>query len=697
MEAWQQILKDCGYPTDILVVDFETYFDTDYTLGKMSTIEYINSPNFEMGGLGIGGTEGHEFFSPADDPVFPHTVGYALKKFNWDIVTVVCLNARFDITVLQTKFDIIPKYIIDIKDLASHYDSRMSHHLKDLAKMFKLKPKGDTMNFKGLHYQDMTPEQKKAYADYCLNDVEIETELFKILLPKLSNPAIELWFARHTLDLWLTKSFEFDRDLADSLKVQMRCKIKEAIDKAGTIIETGKTIPMPASYAVDEDEADPEVEIFGSDTHTEETIMELRSARFAGYLKSVLNPGEEVPMKQGKPSKKNPSGMIPALAQADDGCLWLLAHPKQEVRDLMLARQAVKRWPLHIGRIDNLAAQTEANGGTLRIPLNYYGCHTGRASGGEDINLLNFGGRGRTGVGIDPMITSMRGLLRAPAGYVLGMMDSAQIEARILAWLAGQEDLIDGFRNNEDIYSAFATRLFRSPIRKAKKTDPEPVSKYLDIKRGFGKDAILGSGYGMGPAKFYQRCLQNATLRPLFDNGTYTFDFIKRLIATYRTTYARIPEFWKSVENVFYKVIKYPHLGCVATGTPIPIWMTNSGGTVMIKLPSGRLLYYRHCKVAEADGYSTIQYHYGHLWGGSITENIVQSISADLLRFWIYKCEEAGLPVLLHTYDEIVSKIKSENAQKGLDKMKEIMSTIPEWGDGLPVDAEGKYSECFCK
>jgi len=648
MQDYKEILKSVGYPTDILVVDFESYFDADYNFEKLSTIEYIMDPRFELTGLGVGNDTGERKF-------YPDNLLDSLPLFDWEDITVLCQNARFDITILQTKFGIVPKYIIDVKDLAKHYDAQMSAKLADLAKTFGLQPKGRVEDFKGLHYTDMTKEQRQVLADYCLNDVDLETELFKILLPKLSNPEVELKLMRHTLDLWLHKSFDFDRDLADSLKVQMRCHIKEAVDKVGHMPE------------------------------------ELRSQKFIKYLQIALPPGEQVQYKEGK------RGNIAALAKNDDFAQSLLAHTKPEVRDLMLARQAVKSWPLHIKRITNMENQATVNGGKLRIPLNYYAAHTGRWGGGEDINLHNFGGRGRAGTGIDPLISKMRELLRAPEGYTLGIGDSAQIEARILAWLAGQQDLVGGFANGEDIYSEFATTLFRIPIRKERKTDPAPVARMLTIKRGFGKDAILGCGYGMGADKFYQRCLQNSSLRPYFDSGQYTYAFIKKLIDTYRTKYSKIPEYWRKVENAFKQTLKYPHLKPKIG----PLEFSCVGHEVSIKLPSGRVLYYRHCSVNPK---GELKYRWGHLWGGSITENVVQSVARDLLSFWVLLCEQNQLSVVLHVHDEIICLIKKDadepppnNIDIYLDKLEHILCSLPGWAVGLPVGTEVKESEVYCK
>jgi DNA polymerase len=639
MNDYQDILAEVGYPTDVLCLDFESYFDAEYSLSKMSTIEYIRDSRFELTGLGLKYGEHPGIFIPPDD------IEAELEVLNrdHDTTTVLVQNARFDITILQEYFGIVPKYITDLKDLASHYDSRMSHRLKDLAKMHKLKPKGDTMNFKGLRWCDMTPYQRMKLAKYTINDVELETELFKLLLPKLSNPKVELALARHTLDLWLHKRFVVDLNLARTVKTKMRGKIASAIQASG------------------------------------KTPKELRSKKFAGWLQEALPDGEEVPMKPGK------RGNIPALAKADEACQQLLVHPNREVRDLLVGRLAAKSWPTHLKRVQSLISQTLANGGLLRVPLTYYGGHTGRWGGSEKINLQNLGGKGR-GVENDELIQIVKQLIQAPDGYKLGIADSSQIEARVLAWLAGQQDLLDGFARSEDVYSVFATRLFGCEVRNPTEDDPPDVASDLEIKRGFGKDAILGAGYGMGATRFYNNCLVSLSLRPLFDSGQYDFKFVKQLIDLYRRKYAKIPAYWKAVETAFRRVIRFPHLE-VKAGR---VTFRNDNGTVEIELPSGRILYYRHCKIDRKD---SIKWHHGTLWGGSITENIDQSISRDLLGYWILECEKVGLPVVLHVHDDIKTLLPVDQAEEGLAKQMSIMRSLPEWASGLPVDVKGKLSD----
>lgn len=669
---YQEVLKLVEYPETCLVIDFETYYDTEYSLGKLSTIEYIQHRLFDFTGVGtqilndpVLGEDLKPQFNFKPDIELCITQLQTTYGFNFDAVTVVIKNAKFDATTLKEKFNIHPLHIIDIDDLLRHYDARMSHRMKDVTEMFGLKPKGKTENFKGLHYEEMDKEKKAALQSYGLDDIDIERDLFKILLSLLTNPAMEIPLARHTLDLYLRPRIQFDFKKAKELQGKMQEKIDNIITEVGV----SKTA------------------LSGNKS-------------FVKLLKAALPDDEGVPMKLGK------RGNIPALAQEDDGCKYLLSHSIKEVRNLMRARQLVKSWPLHIKRIQNMTNQAIVTGGKLRVPLHYYGAHTGRWSGGEKINLQNLGGRGRTGAGIDPLISAMRSLLCAPDGFIFPIVDSAQIEARLLAWIAGERGLLDGFRKGEDIYSVFASELFGCPVHKPTNNDSDIEIKTLKIRRGFGKDAILGCGYGMGAKKFYQRCRENTDLRPLFDSGEYDFKFIDNLIGTYRTTYEKIPAFWKSIEKMFKWVIKYPHeimTWSIYTKEDVKkdprllgksmltLWKQNN--TVYLQLPSGRCLTYRHCRI---DGKGTIQWHWGHLWGGSITENIIQAIARDLLGYWILEFEKNHLPVVLHSHDEIVSLVK-ENDVNILDDAIKLMSQGPVWAEGLPLGAEGELSKVYKK
>ncbi len=689
---YKEILKSAGFPTEILVIDFESYYDTDYTLSKMSTVEYVTSPKFEFTGVGFEilnhpKAAGPKFIS---GPNVEWAIERLQRTFGKHLhnCILVAKNCKFDMLILAEKFGIYPAYPLDIEDLSRTYDSRMSQKLKDLATYFKLsKPKGDTKQFKGLHYGEMSEEVRTNLAEYGRTDIEDETALLKILLPYVSNPGFELALARHTLNMYLKPVFNLDYTLAG--------ETIQAMDK-----ELEATMQL-VGYTKDE--------ISGTLSFTEIMLAAL----------SRLSPKEILPVKAGKPTINmvallGKPGVIPALAKTDEGFKQLINHKDAKIRNLMKAKVAIKSWPNWIKRVNSMAAQCKASGDKLRIPLKYYGGHTGRWSGTEKINVQNLGGRGR-GTALHPLIGQVRNLLIAPDGYKLVIADSAQIEARLLAWLAGQDDLIKGFANGEDIYSVFASTLFGEKVWKP--TDEEKKTsdgKIAAIRRGFGKDAILGCGYGMGTLTFFTRCRESDSLRPLFDSGEYDWDFIDGLIKTYRKTYSKIPAFWRSIEKAFRFVCRYPQeamwystefqksdglslMRCKGDAISYMLKFWKSGSTVNIQLPSGRVLYYHHAKVSVKGDISYHRKPSYATWGGSLVENIIQSIARDLLGYWILECEKWRMPVILHCHDEIVSYSETGNADVDLESAILIMSKGPTWAEGLPLAAEGCVSDCYVK
>jgi DNA polymerase len=565
-------------------------------------------------------------------------------------------NARFDAVVMKYKLGMEPPFILDLLDIDRMLNPRIKHGLEAQAEAEGLIPKGDTQQFKGLHWEDMDGSQREALKEYNLRDVRAEAELLKRKIPLIQAPEIEIPLMRHTLKMALSPMLKYDAKLAGRLVRDMK------IEVAGHLTRTGM----------------------------DETALRSNKV-FIERLQGLLPEGEVVPMKPGA------KGPIPALSKDDDGLKWLLGHKVDAVRELVEARQAVKSWPLHIKRVLRLTNQAKAMGGLIWVPLKYYGAHTGRWSGDMKINAQNLGGKGR-GKAIHPLIGAMRGLFMAPAGQKLVICDLGQIEARMLAWMAGQSDLLGGFQAGSDIYSVFASTLFCHEVRKPREGDDPGVVKRMGIERGFGKDAILGCGYGMGADKFFANCRANDSLRPLFDSGQYDWGFIKRLIDTYRSMYPKIPEFWKEIERAFIYVTRYPNktaeVQMQGSNAGTKLLLDRSGGTTRIILPSSRMLLYPFARV---DSEGQIAYRDGYLWGGSLTENVDQAMSRDILAPAILECERRGFPVVLHCHDEIVTCVPEHKAKEVLEQMNEIMCTCPAWADGLPLAAESKISKVYCK
>jgi len=665
-----QILDNINWPTDVLFLDFESFFSQEYCMGKgknaLSIVEYITDSRFRFTGLGIQINDQLPRFIPG--PHVPWAIEQLKEKFGVALhnCVVTAKNNKFDCLILVEKFGIFPPYTIDVEDLSRYYDSRMKQGLKDLVKLFKLPAKGETKQFKGLYWETMTSEQRQAMKEYCLRDIKNEKSLLEILLPKLDNVNTELDLARHTLNLYLRPVLKLDTQQATKIASEMDRALSEDLRKIAWVLK----------YR----------------TKAKPNISKIMRAKkiFPQILQDILPEGETVPMKKGK------NQMIPATAQNDVAFQYLLAHKDQKVRELCRAKAACSSWPLHQSKVKRMIDQANCCDGLIRMPLKYYGAHTGRWSGTGGWNPMNLGGKGR-GRPIHPLVTAVRGTLVAPDGYTLVIVDSAQIEARELAWVAHQDDLVKGFADGEDIYSEFASDLFQAKVWKPSEEEKKtPEGQTADIRRGFGKDAILGCGYGMGTNTFFDRCRQNDTLRPLFDSGEYDWDFISRLIKTYRTKYTNICDFWTEIEKCFRWPTKYAKERTeykISNTASLRFW--KSGTIIKMQLSSGRIMNYRHASVSPKD--DSIKYLHGHLWGGSITENLIQAMCRDLLGYWLLKCEDIGIPIVLHSYDELVGCVPEEEAEDALFIMIDVMKQAPLWADGLPLAAEGMISERYCK
>lgn len=674
MRSYESILAYASMPTTVVVLDFECYFDQGYSMGRsaqaLSTVEYIMSPKFEC--LGLGSLA--RFADPAHSPArasFCHDAASEITRLQGlygprlQGCTVVCHNAAFDAMILAKRFGVVPTHIVDTLGLARHVDPSRSNSLASLCKQYGLTEKGETMQFQGYGWterlgpptiarqvfakrkkqperrvigpnlyqevlrQGMDPGMKRALAAYCCNDVEREMDLFEILLPMLTNPTVELKLMRHTLGLFLEPLIGVDLVEGDRLVVAMELKTQEAAASVG---------------------------------HTPE---ELRKDTFIGLL---VAEGAKVPMKHGK------NGLIPALAKNDEGLNTLCESGNPRVTALVKARAAVKSWPLHAARVRRILAQARANGGLLPVPLKYCGAHTGRWSGGERINLQNLGARGS-----EDLVNAVRTLLIAPAGKVFAIADAAQIEARVLAYLAGQENLVRAFANNEPIYENFASELLGIPVTKEMK------------ERALGKVGVLGCGYGMGA----DRCENYA--RNAYGIATITWELAKQLVDFYRASNPQICRYWSQVEGAFKYVTKYPH---EVRKLDRGVWLYNENDTTCIALPNGRVLRYAGARVRGRGRDEQVAYPdtqrpgtWTETWGGGLVENIVQATSRDLLGHALLLSEtlgeSIGLKIGLHVHDELIAVVDEEHGGRALEILIESLSTRPVWLPGCPLAAEG--------
>ena len=277
----------------------------------------------------------------------------------------------------------------------------------------------------------------------------------------------------------------------------------------------------------------------------------------------------------------------------------------------------------------------------------------------------------------------------APDGKSLIILDLAQIECRDLAYMAGQQDILDCFSRGDDLYSEFATKLFQEEVRKPTKDDSEESYAKLYLRRYIGKQAILGLGYGMGVDRFFEQLQEYDVVRGLVKKGLITKDFTRKAVKLYRSMYKQIPEFWDDVEKNFKWVIKYPHetkeMKC-----GLKFW--KEGSTVRVQLPSGRIQNYPQSSYRSKSG---LRWQYGKLWGGTLTENIIQACSRDIFAEGLLKCWDAGFNPVMHVHDSLTLCVDDGDVEQVLKEASDIMTTAPEWCKDLPLDVEGKVGKYY--
>ena len=613
----------------MITIDFETYYDKEFSLSKITTEEYIRSEQFEV--IGVA--------AKVDDQQTQWCTGSKeqIAKFLHDLDLpshdVLAHHMAFDGAILAWQFGIRPKYYLDTLSMARPLTGlTVGGSLAALAKKFELGAKGtEVVNALGKRREDFSPQEIFAYGTYCMNDVNLTYELFKILKPH--STIKELYIIDLMLRMYIDPVLELDKEKLTHHLSNVQTKKEELMRRI--------------SDAIGKDDL-------------------MSNMKFADVLKKL---GVEPPMKASLRTNK----MAYAFGKTDYEFKALLEHEDPRVQAVVSARLGIKSTLEETRTISFLGI---ADRGALPIMLNYYGAHTGRASGGDKMNLQNL-----------PRGGTLRKSIKAPEGHVVIAVDSAQIEARVVAWLAGQDDLVEDFRNGVDIYSKFASDVYERPIDKS-------VDK---VERFVGKTCILGLGYGMGKDKF------KSTLKigmagvsvdlPLED--------AERIVKLYRQKYERITSLWADADKALPAIANGFDYEFGAT---IALCATPEG----IRLPNDMLVRYPGLhKTNEGFVYTTKRGSI-KIYGGKVVENVVQALARIVVFDQMAKIDQefrkrdsadTRFKVALTVHDEVVAVVPKDQAQRSLDFMIKVMSTPPQWAQGLPVACEGDFALTYgdCK
>ena len=614
---------------DIVTIDFETYYDKEYSLSKITTEQYVRSPEFEVIGVGVKVNDYPTDWYSGDNPE------RFLKSLDYRDKAILCHNTAFDGAILSWRFGIKPKLWLDTLSMARPlHQMTVGGSLKALATYYGLGVKGDEVIMAlGKRRADFSPDEMARYASYCVNDVDLTYHLFK----KLSKgfPVSEMLVIDQTIRMYTEPVIELDRELLEK-------HLGEVIAKKRTLISD-----------------------MGINDASEEAIKKVLMSNqiFAKYLTNLgVEPPTKVSARTGKETF--------AFGKTDKGFTDLLEHPDERVQVAVAARLGVKS-TIEETRTLNLIGVSER--GRLPIMLNYYGAHTGRFSGGDKLNLQNLPARGNN---------TIRRALKAPAGQVIVASDSSQIEARMVAWVAEQQDLLEAFAQKRDVYSEFASEVYGRTITKA-----DMVERFL------GKTCILGLGYGMGAEKF-RRTLE------IGQGGVsvkITLEEAERIVRLYRQKNFKIVQLWNKCGQALNGILNRVS-GEIARGIIYDEQGIRLPNKLYIRYPALRANGTNFEYIADARQYrkavqdrvvsgQVADLSWTKIYGGKVTENLIQALARIVVAEQMAKIGQ-HYHVAFQVHDEIIITAPEAEATNAQQLLEAVMSTAPRWCPDLPVACE---------
>lgn len=625
--------------TRLVCLDFETYYSKDYGLKKYTTEAYIRDPQFEVIGVAVKvDNYPTDWFSGSMKEIKEW-----LSVIPWEESNLVCHNTAFDGAILAWRFGIRPRYYMDTLSMSRPlHGLSVGGSLAALAKHYGIGAKGtEVLDALGKKRVDFEPGELAKYGEYCKNDTELTYTLFNLLKPEI--PAKEMYMIDMMLRMFIDPVLELDAGKLETHLINVQKKKEILMNRIDSTIGRDALMSNP---------------------------------QFAEVLKKMgVEPPMKISLRTGKESY--------AFGKTDPEFKKLLDHEDERVQAVVSARLGVKS-TLEETRTQSFIGIAER--GPLPILLNYYGAHTGRASGGDKINLQNL-----------PRGGELRKSMRAPAKHKLVASDSAQIEARVVAWFAGESGLVEAFRNKVDIYSEFASDVYQRPINRKRMEIVDGKETFPDFIEGFvGKTCILGLGYGMGKDKF------KATLKigqagvsvdmPLSD--------AERVVNLYRQKYPMIVALWKQGQEALEAMVKgYEY----DLGVGIKLKCKDN----KIYLPNGMFVNYPNLRKSGNEFLYDARYGANKIYGGKVIENVVQALARIIVFDQMAKIDQAfkkknsktnRFKVVLTVHDEVVACVPEVAVDKCTEFMEKVMSTPPSWCSDLPIACEANsgynYGDC---
>jgi DNA polymerase len=601
---------------NIITIDFESAYGADLGFTKQTTEEYVRDPRFEVVGVAVQVNDGEpEWFS--GDMLGTYAF---LKNYDWANSLALAHNAMFDGFILSEHFQIKPKGWLDTLSMGrALHGTNVGGSLKVLAEFYDVGVKGDEVNdAKGLRRTDFPAQQLAQYGEYCKNDVRLTWDLFNLMSQNF--PPTELRLIDLTIKMFTEPVLQLNEQ-------KLNVHLHRERQRKAELLEN-----------FDKDEL-------------------MSNERFADLLRLW---GVSPPMKKSPTTGKETY----AFAKTDDGFKELLDHANPVVQLIATARLGMKS-TIEETRTERFIGISER--GALPVPLRYYAAHTGRWGGDDKLNLQNL-----------PRNSLLKSAIIAPDGYLMIDSDSSQIEARTLAWLAEQNDLVEAFDRGEDVYKIMASAIYGKGVDEITKDE-----------RFVGKTTILGCGYGMGAKKF-QAQLKNFGV-------SIDLDEAERIIGTYRETYPKITALWKSAASALKAVLGGQHTTLGRGGL---LKVEGKGG---ILLPNKLYLRYPNLRIQEDEkGFDELVYDTkkgkavipNRIYGGKVIENVCQALARIVIGEQMLMVAKK-YRVVMTVHDAIACVVPEHEVKNAVEYVELCMRLRPNWAPELPLNCEAGYGESY--
>jgi DNA polymerase len=491
---------------------------------------------------------------------------------------------------------------------------------------------------------EITPAVLERVLAYCASDVEIMAHGWEALAPWLEFEPDVSRVDRAVND----RGIAFDVQLAKRLLECDARNAERALDHAGTALQI-----------------EPE------------------------ELRAIVRSPEQFVARTGVPN-----------AQAETIDALIADGPETDAYFFAVARRALAS--IASGKLEAGLARVSPDG-RLRDSHRYVGAHTWRWSGkgmqlqnmprpskrfeewgdAEICRLADAVLAGKHYADQDEIDLLLRATLHAKRGHTLATCDFTGVEARGLAWAAGDGAAIEALTSGKDAYKIAASAIFG--------VEYDAVTK---AQRQVGKIAELALGYQGGVG-----ALENMARGNGVDLAALGVDPLDTVNA-WRDLHWPVVEFWREIENAFASAVRGEEArASVFTCTP-----SEDGSGVAIWLPSGRPIVYNETRFARQPGrkrpglaFLGTKNFVEHTYGGKLTENVIQALCRELMAESLVKADDAGLDPVLHVHDEIVSEVPASAADEGLEYLTAIMLDLPEWAEGFPIGAAGHVGRRYRK